>query len=312
MKKTFCILFAVLGLTVVSCNNDKGSHDFLMSPELPELKEKREKIETEISQLKDHPWAGRYHFNNGHDTQELVLAPENGFILTFSWHFDADFHSGTVDWDGSNVKLVVDDFQGSTINWATNSVEIISVPLDDNSPAGRRPIHTEYKPIRWGERLYLIPASEIIDFCHTINMGYEPRSGERLGNHLLRRGDSEKEAKGKPEIPEEFMSHLLDEPVDAILVSVTTDPASRWPNNGIATVVLNKGKKDGLLPGMMLIAEHCNEIYWYTSVELTEVDETQSKGKMHYSNLPSGGRKHPDIGHQFSTRPKWMRRSQSE
>jgi hypothetical protein len=47
-----------------------------------------------------------------------------------------------------------------------------------------------------------------------------------------------------------------------------------------ATVVVDKGKKDGLLPGMELQVVKRDSIYH--SVELTKVEETQSEGEIVY------------------------------
>jgi hypothetical protein len=47
-----------------------------------------------------------------------------------------------------------------------------------------------------------------------------------------------------------------------------------------ATVVVDKGKKDGLLPGMELRVVKRDSIYH--SIELTKVEETQSEGKIVY------------------------------
>jgi hypothetical protein len=80
-------------------------------------------------------------------------------------------------------------------------------------------VATERKPIRWGERVYLIPSDGIVRFCDAINSREEPRK-RADGRFFLRLNDWEKEAKGKPELPEEFMPYLLDKPVDAVIVSV--------------------------------------------------------------------------------------------
>jgi hypothetical protein len=152
--------------------------------------------------------------------------------------------------------------------------------------------------VRWGERHYLIPDSEIIEFCYDIHTSHEPRYAFGWGRYLLRLGDWKKEVTGKPELPEEFMPHLLDKPVNAVLVSVTFGENQSYKT---VNVVLNKGTKDGLLPGMKLCAEKGNESGGYNSLTLTKVDEMQSEGLLHYGDAL------PEAGQEFSTYARWVR-----
>ena len=245
------------------------------------IHEKRQKIEDEIAQLKDHPWAGRYYFGDGLGANvSLTLAPENGFTVTwFGCMGLYDQNHGTVDWDGNVVKL----------SFAFDLGEGFIGYYD-----------AEYKPIHWGERLYLIPANKIVPFCNVVNSRSEPRNDVH-GFFFLRRDDEKKEAKGKPELPEEFMPYLLDEPVDAAIVSVKDIRGNG--NRKIATIIVNKGKKDGLLPGMELYVVKPDRVY--ARVILTKVEETQSEGEfILYDVLKTPT---PVGGWQLSTCPSWRR-----
>ncbi|MCL2709564.1 MAG: hypothetical protein FWE95_01685 [Planctomycetaceae bacterium] len=251
MRPIFCTPFVLLLFagSVWAEQNEKLSKENQAIVEA-----KRQKIEVEIAQLKDHPWAGEYIYGS---STYLTLAPENGFTIIGYGSFGFEYlEHGTVDWDGIHVKLnyTFDEKMGT---------------IDDEA--------IKRKPIRWGERIYLIPTYRVIEFCNAVNSGGEPRN-RTYGRFYLRRGDEEKEVKGKPELSEEFMPYLLDKPVDATIASVEKIHEKDRHQN-IATVVVNKGKNDGLLPGMEL---HVVKPSIIGEVTLTRVEETQSKGELTY------------------------------
>ena len=215
---------------------------------------KRRTIENEIAGLKGHPWAGSYFVGDGHWNTLLTLAPENGFTMAFMMDVIdcSQYHHGTVNWDGNHVKL--------------------SFKTDHSD--------YEFTPIRWGERNYLVAAEDILDFCNAINSGDEPRTHIFAWRFFLRRGDEDKEVQGKPELPEEFMAHLLNEPVEAAIVSLKNTRAGKHPNWEIVTFVVDKGKKDGLLPGMMLHITGPGNIY--QRGKLTHVEEAYSEWELDF------------------------------
>jgi hypothetical protein len=285
MKKTFAIILFVLFFGIVNTAWAEWEEEAI-------IKEKRQKIETEIALLKAHFWAGQYYFGDGLGANvTLTVAPENGFTITWFGCLGLyDQNHGTVEWDGNIVKFS------------------FAFPVKDGY-IGR--YASEYKPIRWGERVYLIPTDEIIDFCNAINSRSEPRNGAH-GFFFLRDGDEKKQAKGKPELPKEFMPYLLDKPVDAKIVSIKDvreeqrkDVCGEDYIRRTVTVVVNKGKRDGLLPGMELHVTKPDMIF--DEVKLTNVEETQSEG-VFVANL-WGARKEatPSAGWQLSTCPSWRR-----
>jgi len=276
LKISFCTLFALLlsisGLAWAT-ESEKWSEK-----NQAVINEKRQKIENEIGRLKNHPWAGEYYSGDGLGTNvRLTLAPENGF---------------TIKWTGCEGLY---DQNHGTVKWDDNLVEL-SFAFDPTDE-GIGHYASEYKPIRWGNRVYLIPSNEIIKFVNEINASSEPRDGVH-GFFFLRLGDEEKEVTSKPELPGEFMEYLLDRPIDAAIVSVSK-PVKSTKNKDLTTVVVivNKGKKDGLLPGMELYVTKPGDSY--DSVELTKVGETQSEGRYQYDN------NHPAVGWQLSTCPRW-------
>jgi len=289
MKKLSRVLFAVLFLGIVSSAWAEELNDRFSESNQAIVREREQKIKEEIAQLKDHPWAGQYYYGYaGGVVAFLTLAPDNGFtIIGYDYGNLTHLDHGPVVWDGTHIKL-------------TYTFDLKGGYIDDEA--------IKRKPIRWGERVYLIPTYRIIEFCNEINSGWEPRS-RMDGRFYLRQDDWTKEAPGKPELPKEFMPYLLDEPVEATIASVkNTREANRDWN--IATVLVDKGKNDGLLPGMELHV--VKPVVSGTRVKLTKVEETQSVGELTYSRPRDDslfshlfGRPAPAKGWQLSTR--WRR-----
>ena len=59
---------------------------------------------------------------------------------------------------------------------------------------------SEYLPIRWGDRRYIIPANMVLEFCDDIKQGWEPRDGVIGGPYYLREGDWEKPTRWSPKL----------------------------------------------------------------------------------------------------------------
>lgn len=102
--------------------------------------------------------------------------------------------------------------------------------------------------VKWGERRYLIPEGEIVEFCNSVNQGFEPRDDLR-GFHFLRHGDEAKPVSGFPKISEKWRAYLLEEPIRGNVVRVVD-----------GTAVLDIGANDGLKVGMDLTALSPNKI----------------------------------------------------
>jgi len=236
------------------------------------VRAKTQRIDNEITRLRNHPWAGQYYQGSGLSGVTLTLAPDNGFTVRLTGDVGLmDQNHGTVEWDGNRLKFS------------------LAFAVEEGN---RSQVHaTEYVPIRWGERVYLIPPDRIIGFCDAANSGREPRNNMVPSLFFLRRGDEKKAATGKPELPKEFMPYLRgEEPIIATVVSVRDiqeeEPVGSVPRSK-ATVVVDKGKVDGLLPGMVLYVMD-QEVMSGTSMlpnmainllTLTKVDEMQSEGE---------------------------------
>jgi hypothetical protein len=77
---------------------------------------------------------------------------------------------------------------------------------------GFRGTATDFIPVRWGERLYLIPEAQSRDFCNEVNQGSEPRKGA-IGRFYLRRGDWNKKVNSLPSVPIGWVPLLLEKPL---------------------------------------------------------------------------------------------------
>jgi hypothetical protein len=89
---------------------------------------------------------------------------------------------------------------------------LILTPEQPNDATGFGGTPTDFIPVRWGDRLYLVPKDAGKGFCSLVNEGLEPRSMPH-GNFYLRRGDEGKEVTGLPNVPKEWESLLQKKPV---------------------------------------------------------------------------------------------------
>jgi len=194
-------LFFSMALLVVA-NPSYAAEKSKMSPGAESGADRlRKNIASELKALPDHPWAGEYYAGDGLGVNmSLSIAPKSGFV--FEWHgclglYDRNYGAVTSANDHLHLSFTFENvrkgFQGI-------APELLSVP--------------------WGERRYLVPASDIVGFCNQVNEGSEPRGGVH-GVYLLRKGDEKKPASGLPKVPKEFQVYLVSKPIQA-------DVSQRW------------------------------------------------------------------------------------
>ena len=120
---------------------------------------------------------------------------------------------------------------------------------------------TDFFPVRWGTRIYLIPTNNIVEFCSAVNRGSEPRRGE-YGEYYLRRNDSAKAVAGRPTVPKQWTRYLLDKPITGKITELITKHEA-W---------LDLGAEHGILQGMVLNAKTniVNRKYLPVKVEWVE------------------------------------------
>jgi len=138
--------------------------------------------------------AGNYYYGDGLGMNcYLDVKPEGRF--SFLWR-------GCLGVYGKNeggAKIVND--------------HLILTPEQPNDSIGCGGTPTDFVPVRWGDRLYLVPREAGQRFCNEVNEGLEPRSNVH-GRFHLRKGDSKKKVTGLPIVPKEWESLLQKKPVD--------------------------------------------------------------------------------------------------
>jgi len=75
--------------------------------------------------------------------------------------------------------------------------------LKPSSQQGDPRLDTRFLPVRWGDRQYLVPSDQLLDFTNQIKRGAEPRSSS-FGHVYLRKGDWDKPVSGAPDLPEPY------------------------------------------------------------------------------------------------------------
>jgi len=223
----------------------------------------------------EHPWAGTYYEGDGLGANvSLSLAPISGFA--FEWH-------GCMGLYDRNFGLVEEypdrlEFQ-------------FQFPNDRSGFQGLDPVVV---PVCWGERHYLIPQTQLEEFCRDVNKGWEPRA-EVHGFYLLREGDEEKPAPGLPSVPPEVRPLLLEAPIEASVIRV----GESWQKDEhyIATrLTLDKGAKEGIAKDMWMRLlnpdQHC-------IVRIDEVETDSCSGVM---TTPMRYYVPPEIGWRFSSK----------
>ena len=247
---------------------------------------KRGDIRRELETLTDHPWAGFYSKGLFLGAQwELSIAPESGFAYTC--------HSTDNFVNGCNL---IDHNYGS-VTWENGILKLS--PVLENNKEEHNHLPTEFVLIRWGDQLCLVPADGIIDFCNGVNSG--------LGIYFVHNGRmGMPRPAGKPEVPDEYKPYLLEKPIEGKLIAVGETHEMRKRSTIVyeTVVTINKGKQDGVLPGMGFFVTDS-----FLPIKLTEVMETESEGIMEqgqHRSMTTGERSisggKPQIGWSVSTR----------
>ncbi len=210
-----------------------------------------------IVSLKDV--AGDYYFGDGLGVNcSLTLIVSGEF--TFIWHGCL----GTYD-DNNGIAGIKD---------GVLHIE----PNKPNIREGFRGTPTDFFPVRWGSRMYLIPINEIVDFCSEVNQGMEPRSDSH-GLYYLREKDWNKPVTGKPVVPKQWTKYLLSQPIRGKITQLIGKQEG-W---------IDVGADSGILEGMILTAkEHGNIMFSEVRVEVVEKGRSRIKCEWSDSKLVVG------------------------
>ncbi len=141
--------------------------------------------------------AATYFFSNGFSGERLTIAPDGRFTLTYHMCTGEYHTSGRAHLVDGRVRL---------------RAYLVSRPFGPRAPK-------ELIPIRWGERLYLIPKESGKHFCEYVNVrGGEP--GWPPDPCFVRSGDDEKPVDGLPSVPREWESMLVRIPLEGKVVEL--------------------------------------------------------------------------------------------
>jgi hypothetical protein len=205
------------------------------------LKRVNSETREDAQKLNGWPWSGQYYAGDGLAFNlRLAIAPKAGVVY---W---CDGDLGGLD------ELNFGSFQEDKDGYIHLTFDRKGVK-DTGSAEGLHPVLV---PIRWGDCRYLIPDNEMIDFCNHINSGSQYVS--RAARFLRHVDDRDKKTSGVPKIPPKYQTYLLKVPLDAEVIwigeTVILERKDRWPpgKHRVTRVRLNRGKGDGLLPGMTL------------------------------------------------------------
>ena len=171
--------------------------------------------------------AGEYFRGDGFVNETLTLSPEGRVSLT--WWADDGGRSAIDGRAEVAGRLLVVHPSSSKSNRA----------VPDKSDRS-------YAPVRWGERLYLVPTDRMLSFCNEVNLGLEPRT-DRHGQFFVRRNRgmtraAPPPAKGAPGLPAPWEQFLLKRPLNGLLTEVVREGVVR----------INLGSEDGIRVGMEL------------------------------------------------------------
>ncbi len=242
-----------------------------------EAKKRRTRIDGEVGQLGEHEWAGAYYLGDGLGVNvSLSLAPESGFV--FEWRgclglYDRNF--GPVEFANGLVKLH---------------------PRFPNTRKGFQGIATELLPIRWGNRRYLVPPDDVIEFCNAVN------SGLVEGRFLLKEGHEQLKVSGIPDVPDKYQDYLLATPITAsVTVAGESSTAPGSISRRTSEVTLNAGKTAGVLPGMEFHVIDPDDIFRSAIVDEVQQDSSTAKFTSLFEDEPL-----PMVGWKLSTRLRWV------
>ena len=133
---------------------------------------------------------------------------------------------------------------------------------------------TDFFPVRWGTRIYLIPTNNVVEFCSAVNQGGEPRR-DAHGDYYLRRNDWAKAVVGRPAVPTQWTRYLLDKPVTGKITELITKQEA-W---------LDLGAEHGILEGMVLNAKTRMVNIKYLPVKVESVEKGRCRIRCEWMDM---------------------------
>ena len=177
--------------------------------------------------------AGEYFFSNGFESEFLEISPKGRFKLEYHNCTGGYRISGNAKFVAGHLALMPD--------------------LVYRMFLGKAP--SDLIPIRWGDRLYLVPRGEGTVFCNHINLAGS--KGHPGSTFYIRTDDEKKPVHGLPRVPKEWEPMLLARPLNGKIVEVMKHRRAR----------VDFGHERGAWKGMVLWV-NCEGSPWAETVEV--------------------------------------------
>jgi hypothetical protein len=229
-----------------------------------------EVVRADIDHLQDHEWAGTYYMGDGLGVNvSLNLAPTNGF--TFVW----------------TGCLGIYDYNYGPVEEREDGLLVLRPQLE-NDRRGFRGTATEFYPVRWGARRYLLPKDELIEFANAVNSG-EAASPDYHGRFLVGVTRDANADGGLPPVvglptgPEGLRDKLFEEPLVAPITPTGERKIGPALVYGAKTPIrIEAGASRGVFVGMELFPLIGSGL---DKVVITEVEPDSSTGILYQSRL---------------------------
>jgi hypothetical protein len=246
------VLFLIL--TLLTAGLDAGAQSLPKREEISEelatlVRNKRETIELEASNLPNDEWVGSYRsFDGPTISTNLSWSPASGFMVWWencSRPWTARVNHGSAVLTNGSLKLIPE--------LSENSLSSYSIP-------------SEFIPVKWGEQHFLIPSDKMINFAYAVNS----TSIQEVESFLIKIEDYEKDRKGLPNVPLAYRKYLGMKPITA-MISGFGPKVERW----YPKVILNAGRAEGVVREMKFYLSRPSNIYM--QLEVTDVQEHTSE-----------------------------------
>ncbi len=290
----WCLLLAAIAVCgLVYADNQDSDMVKIETAAAKEYFDEREKLENEVEEhmtqielefagLDHNPWAAEYYEGDGLGANiRMFVSPVAGVATT--WR-------GCLGLYGANYGSIRQNDQG-----------VLEFTFARKNEKGFGGFADAMRPVRWGERRYLIPEKDLAKFVAEINQGFEPRN-EIHGSFALAVGDEKKPADGLPSLPPQFLERIRSVAVIAGVSKIEhlSDRPGRNMCLRMYRVTLDKGGLQGLQLGDLL--KLVSPLNKFETLDLTDVKDATASGQItDYAENCMDKKSAPELSWKFST-----------
>jgi hypothetical protein len=232
-------------------------------------------IQDEINRDSSNEWAGTYTMSTGEVSEAyLRWSPSSGFVTM-------DVHTCMPDVTGLNYGGAF--FSPTLLQLKPEVPDRLSKSHNGHMSHAHNTFETDYIPVKWGERHYLVPKRHVDAFYRYVAgfREYQPYSAILGRGFFLKNDDYEKMVEGMPVLPPGY-EHLVREPIDAVITGVGKKTIKRRGGHGgspyyesVTPVLLNAGRANRVKQGMRLYVVGSK---WMETAQITQVGKYTSRG----------------------------------